>query len=423
MDADLVCPACQWPRFQQRGAIGIAAQHAKLRARGITILFIHFTAAQGTSLRTDRGVTGKHILCRMSLHAHKIPFLHLTARELRLHLTREVPRARHDDEACGVGIQAMAGAQLLRVVNFVEDVLQRVAIEPASGMHRQRRRFLQHHQRLVFMQQANIGIHVRFHVCRHQLHKAFAGTDRLLGRGHLHVFVEKAVVFKTHQPLAPRDHRQNRDQRVQQRHAIAMLRHRERAVVVIRRTAGQRRGQTADRCMSFGNAFLHLLLGCLEAIRAGHILHITRISLILIRQRRLAHVALGGLRFLQPRVHAHTLIEDEALAIIMVATHLFEVLQNAAFKLPDLLKAFALHEGGRLLTADAARAEGHNRLLLQFRRQGPHGGGKITKRVHPDHMGVFKCAQLHFVIIARVQKHHRAAFIQPLFQCPRLHPW
>jgi hypothetical protein len=45
---------------------------------------------------------------------------------------------------------------------------------------------------------------------------------------------------------------------------------------------------------------------------------------------------------------------------------LLEVLQDAAFELVDMAQAFFLHQDGRLFAADAAGAEAHHGLVLQF---------------------------------------------------------
>src|SRR5690606_3625522 len=67
----------------------------------------------------------------------------------------------------------------------------------------------------------------------------------------------------------------------------------------------------------------------------------------------------------QAVAHAHTLVEDEALALpaALAFGHLLQVLQDAAFEVVDLLEALHAQQGRGLLAADATRAEhGHARF-------------------------------------------------------------
>ena len=134
------------------------------------------------------------------------------------------------------------------------------------------------------------------------------------------------------------------------------------------------------------------------------------------RERVLAGEALGCLRFFQPRVHGNPLIEHEALAPEMVATTGFEVLQNAAVQLVDLAEAGLLHEWSRLFAPDAAGAKHHDRLLLEFVGQRGHRGRKVTKVTDTNRSGVFKRAQIHFVVVAGVEQGERPAFVEPLLK-------
>ena len=136
-------------------------------------------------------------------------------------------------------------------------------------------------------------------------------------------------------------------------------------------------------------------------------------------ERLLAGVTLGCRRFLEPRIQRHTLVEDEAVAGVMVAAALLEILQDASLQLVDLLKAFLLHERARLFAPDAAGAKHHDRLLLQLRREFPHRRRKIAEVIHADRQGVFKGAEPHLVVVSGVEERQGAPLVEPLLELLR----
>src|ERR1700738_4292195 len=62
----------------------------------------------------------------------------------------------------------------------------------------------------------------------------------------------------------------------------------------------------------------------------------------------------GGLEL---RIERRAVVEDETFAVVMRAAHLFEVLEDTAFELIDVLDADLVHVNRSLLAADAARAK------------------------------------------------------------------
>src|SRR5690554_3901134 len=67
--------------------------------------------------------------------------------------------------------------------------------------------------------------------------------------------------------------------------------------------------------------------------------------------------------------HGYPVIEYKTLALPfgLLYRHLFQVFQNAALEVVDLLEAFLEHKAGSLLTADAAGTEhGHFLVLLRI---------------------------------------------------------
>src|SRR5579862_6417923 len=140
--------------------------------------------------------------------------------------------------------------------------------------------------------------------------------------------------------------------------------------------------------MSECNARRHLLRLSLEAVLAGSPFYVVLMLLLFLGQRALTVEALTGLGFLQTRVHAHTPVEHETLAVVMLSTALREIIENAAVELKDILEAFALHERPGLLAPDAARAKHHNRLLFQFRRELADGLREIAELLDADRQRV-----------------------------------
>src|SRR3546814_12159981 len=61
----------------------------------------------------------------------------------------------------------------------------------------------------------------------------------------------------------------------------------------------------------------------------------------------------------QPVPHAHPLVEDEAAAVPAAVGfgHLFQIGEDAALQMDDLLDALVAEESGRFFAADAAGAE------------------------------------------------------------------
>src|SRR3954468_24773013 len=91
----------------------------------------------------------------MSLDSRQIYFLDVSGCELRLELTCVVARSGKDDHTGRVGVEPMDGPQLLRIVHGVQNRLQRVAIEPTRRVQWQRCWFVEHDERVVFVQHSN----------------------------------------------------------------------------------------------------------------------------------------------------------------------------------------------------------------------------------------------------------------------------
>ena len=63
------------------------------------------------------------------------------------------------------------------------------------------------------------------------------------------------------------------------------------------------------------------------------------------------------------------MIEDEAVALVMVAAYLFKIFEDSAINLKDLLEADFFKKRASFFTADSTCTERHNRLVLPILRQ------------------------------------------------------
>ena len=199
---------------------------------------------------------GEMLVRRMPLDAGDIMFLDVAGRELRLQLPGEVPRAGEDDDAGRVGVEPMDGPQFLRMVGHVQNRLQRVAVEAARRMQRQRRGLVDDDDRLVFVQHADRRVHIGLRSGRPAMQIHFARSHALFGRHRLAADIEQQVLGEALVPILGRELRKDAAQRVEQRLAIVFRRDVERPNVVVRRAAGQRRGGSGDGPLALGDRAL-----------------------------------------------------------------------------------------------------------------------------------------------------------------------
>src|SRR5690606_387346 len=104
------------------------------------------------------------------------------------------------------------------------------------------------------------------------------------------------------------------------------------------------------------------------------------------------------------RIKSGSMVEHETLAVIVGATALFEVFEDAAVELEDIPEAFAFHEWPGLLATNAAGAEHDDRALLEFGRQLADGLGKLPEMVDADGQCIPERSQLYFIVVASVQQ-------------------
>src|SRR3546814_13222415 len=78
---------------------------------------------------------------------------------------------------------------------------------------------------------------------------------------------------------------------------------------------------------------------------------------------------------------AHPLVEDEAAAVPAAVGlgHLFQIGEDAALQMDDLLDAFVAQESGRFFAADAAGAEHRDPLARETIGVGAPPAGKVAE--------------------------------------------
>src|SRR3546814_6783784 len=78
---------------------------------------------------------------------------------------------------------------------------------------------------------------------------------------------------------------------------------------------------------------------------------------------------------------AHPLVEDEAAAVPAAVGlgHLFQIGEDAALQMDDLLDAFVAPESGRFFAADAAGAEHRDPLARETIGVGAPPAGKVAE--------------------------------------------
>ena len=146
-------------------------------------------------------------------------------------------------------------------------------------------------------------------------------------------------------------------------------------------------------------------------MRAGHLIHVLGRQLLAWRDDGAADEALYGFRRFQLRVQGRAVVEDEAVARVVLAAHFFEILEDAAVELVHAVVADFLHVDGGLFAADAARAEGDHGLAFQFILVGGSHGREFRKLVDTVIECVVERPHVHFKRVARFHHDHGFACI------------
>src|ERR1700754_3600726 len=103
----------------------------------------------------------------------------------------------------------MGRARPLRAIDVVQKVLQRVAIEATAGMQRQWRWLVQHDDRVVLVQDANVRRDVGLARGWEHVPQAFAGTKDLVDSGGLLMLIKHSPGRTDRFPFVSRHMRKN----------------------------------------------------------------------------------------------------------------------------------------------------------------------------------------------------------------------
>ena len=109
------------------------------------------------------------------------------------------------------------------------------------------------------------------------------------------------------------------------------------------------------------------LRGLVDALMAGHAMFIFGTFHILGQDRATAAVAQIVRPLDQPVPHGHAVVEHETFTLpgAVLGGHLFEIAQDAALQVIDILDPLPQQEVGGFLAADAAGAEHGHTLVVE----------------------------------------------------------
>src|SRR5262249_50383352 len=101
-------------------------------------------------------------------------------------------------------------------------------------------------------------------------------------------------------------------------------------------------------------------------------------------------------------IETHSLVKHKTIAVIVGSAALFEILEDSAIELKDLLEPLALHERAGFFTANSAGTEHDDRPLFHFIGKCPYGFRELPKLIDIQCERVVERSQFHFVIVPRV---------------------
>ncbi len=223
--------------------------------------------------------------------------------------------------SAGVGVEPVRGAGVIWAVDLGQDLLQRVAIEPSTRVHRQRSGLVEHEDRLVLIQHADVGVDVRLtragvdmYIPLTAAHDVFM---RSCNRGDGGVFPRSSLA--THAPLGTGSEPglarnmpsspQSVSISVRPSYWAGMF----RAMVLVAATAGQRIRDAGNCSLQLSDPLSAGHLRGHKAVRAGDPLDEARVLTIFRSQGRLTGVALGRLSFFEVWIETDPLVKDKTL--------------------------------------------------------------------------------------------------------------
>ncbi len=130
-----------------------------------------------------------------------------------------------------------------------------------------------------------------------------------------------------------------------------------------------------------------------------------------------------GAGFAQGGVDRDAFVENETVALKMLAAALLEISQNAAIELEDPGEANVLKKRRGFFATDAAGAKSHDWLIFELIGQRRGGGGKFAKMIQIECAGAAEGAQLCLVSVASVEKRDGLALIEPFLELSWCDSW
>src|SRR5210317_1493573 len=161
------------------------------------------------------------------------------------------------------------------------------------------------------------------------------------------------------------------------------------------------RGQF-DLFLALAEAGFAVFVGGIDAAVAGHALFVFRAVEVLWRQGHPAGVAQFVIAFLQAVTNRNTAVEDETFAVPLAVFggHFFEVFQDAALEVIDLVDALAQQVVRGFLATDAAGAEHRDALVVEPLLVFSPPVGKLTEGFRFRIDRALEGADLDLVVVA-----------------------
>ena len=149
-------------------------------------------------------------------------------------------RAGDEHKPSSVGIEAMGRTGLLRVVNLLEDVLERVAVETSAGMHGERRWLVEDDDRFVFVKDIDRGGDGWFGDGGEFLEIAFAGADDVIGSNWPTRTIKHETLSAKGNPFGSGDVLEGAIEKFQKSGAVAIGGDADGTKIIVRDAAGKR---------------------------------------------------------------------------------------------------------------------------------------------------------------------------------------
>ncbi len=109
--------------------------------------------------------------------------------------------SRQNQDTRSICIQPVGRPGAMRAINDGHDVLKGIAIESAAWVHGQGRRLIDDDNGFVFVNDLDIGIHIRLDNRLKPLIIAFAGLHPVVGTDRLVVAIEKPTICNSGGPF------------------------------------------------------------------------------------------------------------------------------------------------------------------------------------------------------------------------------